>query len=258
MADQEILVERAGGVVTVTLNRPERKNAISRAMWGELTNLCGEISSSDEDRAVVFTGAAGEFCSGADLSGKPTGDRHELFWMQTVGACCLAIANLPQPTIAKVSGVAVGAGMNMALACDLVAADTTARFSEIFARRGLSVDFGGTWSLPRRVGLHRAKELSLLGDIIDAAEAERIGLVNRVVAPDELDAVVADWASRLAAGPPIALAQTKAMLNDSFAVTLAQALEAEGAAQALNFSTNDTAEALRAFLDKREPKFEGR
>jgi 2-(1,2-epoxy-1,2-dihydrophenyl)acetyl-CoA isomerase len=177
--------------------------------------------------------------------------------MRTVGACCLAVANLPQPTIAKVSGVAVGAGMNLALACDLVAADTTARFSEIFSKRGLSVDFGGTWSLPRRIGLHRAKELALLGDIIDAAEAERLGLVNRVVAPGLLDGVVGDWAGRLAAGPPIALAQTKAMLNNSFAVTLAQALEAEGAAQALNFTTKDTVEALNAFVDKREPRFEG-
>lgn len=257
MDDQPLLVDRADGVVTVTLNRPERKNAITREMWVGLTDICHEIADRSDDRAVVVTGAGGDFCSGADLSGAPTGDRHDLFWMRTVGECCLAVTNLPQPTIAKVSGVAVGAGMNMALACDLVAADTTARFSEIFSKRGLSVDFGGTWSLPRRIGLHRAKELALLGDIIDAAEAQRLGLVNRVVAPGELDGVVGDWASRLAAGPPIALAQTKAMLNNSFVVTLAQALEAEGAAQALNFTTKDTTEALHAFVDKREPRFEG-
>ncbi|CAN5550663.1 MAG: enoyl-CoA hydratase/isomerase family protein [Acidimicrobiia bacterium] len=257
MDDQPLLVDRVDGVVTVTLNRPQRKNAITGDMWIGLTTICNEIADRSDDRAVVLTGAGGEFCSGADLSGAPTRDRHDLFWMRTVGACCLAVANLPQPTIAKVSGVAVGAGMNLALACDLVAADTTARFSEIFSKRGLSVDFGGTWSLPRRIGLHRAKELALLGDIIDAAEAERLGLVNRVVAPGLLDGVVGDWAGRLAAGPPIALAQTKAMLNNSFAVTLAQALEAEGAAQALNFTTKDTVEALNAFVDKREPRFEG-
>ncbi|MDQ3737547.1 MAG: enoyl-CoA hydratase-related protein, partial [Actinomycetota bacterium] len=216
-----------------------------------------EVAERSGDRVVVFTGAGGDFCSGADLSGAPTGDRHDLFWMRTVGDCCLAVANLPQPTIAKVSGVAVGAGMNLALACDLVVADTTSRFSEIFSKRGLSVDFGGTWSLPRRIGLHRAKELALLADIIDADEAERIGLVNRVVAPGELDGVVGDWANRLAAGPPIAMAQTKAMLNNSFAVTLAQALETEGSAQALNFTTKDTAEAMDAFINKREPRFEG-
>jgi len=257
MDDRSLLVDRSEGVVTVTLNRPKRKNAITRDMWTGLIDICHDIANRSDDRVVVFTGAGGDFCSGADLSGAPTGDRHDLFWMRTVGDCCLAVANLPQPTIAKVSGVAVGAGMNMALACDLVVADTTARFSEIFSKRGLSVDFGGTWSLPRRIGLHRAKELALLADIIDAAEAERIGLVNRLVAPGELDGVVGDWTARLAAGPPIAMAQTKAMLNNSFAVTLPQALESEGAAQALNFTTKDTAEALDAFINKRQPRFEG-
>jgi 2-(1,2-epoxy-1,2-dihydrophenyl)acetyl-CoA isomerase len=259
MSDQEIVVDRQGdGVVTITLDRPRRKNAITEEMWRSLTAICHEIADRGDDRAVVITGAGGEFCSGADLSGESGGERHRLFKMQVVGDCCLAVANLPQPTIAKVSGVAVGAGMNLALACDLVVADSTARFSEIFSKRGLSVDFGGTWSLPRRIGLHRAKELSLLADIIDATEAERIGLVNRVVDPSALDAFVADWSARLAAGPPIAMAQTKAMLNNSAGMSLAEALEAEGAAQALNFSTSDTAEAMKAFLDKREPRFEGR
>lgn len=259
MSDQDIVVDRQGdGVVTITLDRPRRKNAITEEMWRSLTAICHEIADRGDDRAVVITGAGGEFCSGADLSGESGGERHRLFKMHVVGDCCLAVANLPQPTIAKVSGVAVGAGMNLALACDLVVADSTARFSEIFSKRGLSVDFGGTWSLPRRIGLHRAKELSLLADIIDATEAERIGLVNRVVDPGELDAFVDDWSARLAAGPPVAMAQTKAMLNNSAGMSLAEALEAEGAAQALNFSTRDTAEAMQAFLDKREPRFEGR
>ena len=146
----------------------------------------------------------------------------------------------------------------MALGCDLIVASDEARFSEIFARRGLSIDFGGSWLLPRLVGLHRAKELALFADIISAKEAEAIGLVNRVVPAGELDAFVDDWAVKLAAGPPIALAQTKRLLNNSFEVTLEQALEDEGWAQTVNFGTADTAEAMAAFLAKREPKFEGR
>jgi 2-(1,2-epoxy-1,2-dihydrophenyl)acetyl-CoA isomerase len=146
----------------------------------------------------------------------------------------------------------------MALGADLVVASTNARFSEIFARRGLSVDFGGSWLLPRIVGMHKAKELALLADIIDAAEAERIGLVNRVVDDAQLDEFVADWARRLAAGPPIALAMTKRMLSNSMNVTLEEALDDEGMAQTVNFSTKDTAEAMAAFVQKRDPRFEGR
>ena len=142
--------------------------------------------------------------------------------------------------------------------CDLIAAASTARLSEIFARRGLSLDVGGSWLLPRLVGMHRAKELALLAEIIPAAEAERIGLVNRVTSDHELDAVVDDWAGRLAAGPPLALAMSKRLLNQAFAGGLAEALEAEGMAQAVNTSTDDTKEALRAFFQKREPKFSGR
>jgi enoyl-CoA hydratase/carnithine racemase len=260
MGTDTLLVERADGVVTVTLNRPHRKNAIPAAMWVELADVFAEIARRADDRAMIITGAGGDFCSGADLSGDagegpPT---HQLSAMRTVGAACQAIASVPQPTIAKVSGVAVGAGMNMALLCDLVVADTTARFSEIFARRGLSIDFGGSWILPRRIGLHRAKELTLLGDIIDAEEADRIGLVNRIVDPGDLDKTVATLARRLADGPPIALAQSKRLLNNAFDVTLAQALDDEGAAQTVNFGTRDTAEAIAAFVERRDPAFTGR
>jgi 2-(1,2-epoxy-1,2-dihydrophenyl)acetyl-CoA isomerase len=170
----------------------------------------------------------------------------------------LALHQMPQPAIAKIRGVAVGAGLNLALGCDLIAASSTARLSEIFARRGLSLDVGGSWLLPRLIGLHRAKELALLAEIIPAEEAERIGLVNRVVPDAELDALVDDWAGRLAAGPPIALALSKRMLNHAFAGSLAEALEAEGMAQTVNVGTEDTKEALRAFFHKRDPKFSGR
>jgi len=256
---ETIDVQRAEGIVTVTLSRPEKKNAANATMWDELLVTFREIGENPLDRCVVLTGAGGDFCSGADLSSRGEGpERHQLAVMRHIGDVALALHRLPQPVIAKIRGVAVGAGLNMALGCDLVVASSTARFSEIFARRGLSIDFGGSWLLPRRIGLHRAKELALLADIIDATEAERIGLVNRVVADEELDAFVDGWARRLAAGPPIALAQTKRMIDNAMHVTLEQALDDEGAAQTVNFSTADTAEAMAAFLEKRDPKFQGR
>jgi enoyl-CoA hydratase/carnithine racemase len=258
MALETLLVDRADGIVTVTMNRPEKKNAANGVMWDELLVTFREIAASSDDRVVVLTGAGGAFCSGADVSGMGGRDTHGLANMRHISDIAMALYRLPQPTIAKVRGVATGAGMNMALLCDLIVASDTARFSEIFARRGLTIDFGGSWALPRRVGMHRAKELTLLTDIIDAAEADRIGLVNRVVPDAELDKFVDDWATRLAAGPPIALAQSKRLLNNAIGNTLEQALDEEGAAQTVNFSTKDTAEAVSAFLEKRDPTFQGR
>jgi enoyl-CoA hydratase/carnithine racemase len=257
---ETIDVSRESGTVTITLNRPAKKNAANAQMWSELLETFRSISSGGEDRVVVLTGAGGDFCAGADLTAGGTGapGQHQLAAMRHIGDVALSLHRLPIPTIAKVRGVAVGAGCNMALSCDLVVASENARFSEIFARRGLSIDFGGSWLLPRIVGMHRAKELALFADIIDAAEAERIGLVNRVVPDAEIDEFVAAWAARLAAGPPIALAMTKRMLNNSLQVAMEEALDNEGVAQSLNFTTADTAEAMKAFVDKREPRFEGR
>ncbi|MEX2627524.1 MAG: enoyl-CoA hydratase [Ilumatobacteraceae bacterium] len=259
-AYETLLFERDVGIARVTMNRPERKNAANDAMWGDLLDVARRISADDSIRAVVLTGAGGAFCSGADVSGMGSGERdvHQLAAMREITDVCLAWYRIPQPTIAKVRGVAVGAGMNLALVCDLLVAGDTARFSEIFARRGLSIDFGGSWSLPRRVGMHRAKELALLADIVDATEAEAMGLVNRVLPDAELDAFVDDWAGRLAAGPPIALAMTKRLLNNSMGVTLEEALDDEGLSQTVNFGTSDTREAVMSFIDKREPTFGGR
>jgi enoyl-CoA hydratase/carnithine racemase len=260
---ETIDVNRAdGGIVTITLNRPAKKNAISPTMWDELLTTFREIGSNDGvDRVVVLTGAGGAFCSGADLSrglNVTERPRNQLFSMRHVADVCLALHRMPQPTIAKVGGVAAGAGANLAFGCDLIVASDEARFTEIFARRGLTIDAGGSWLLPRLIGLHRAKELAFFADIISAKEAESFGLVNRVVPAGELDAFVDDWATKLAAGPPIALAQTKDLLNNSFQVTLEQALENEAKAQAVNGATADTAEAMKAFLQKRPPQFEGR
>ena len=256
---ETLSLERAdNGVVTLTLNRPERKNAMNAAMFNELRDVFREVDASTEDRVLVITGAGDAFCSGADLADRGKETRHVLHRLHWVADVAMALHRIPKPVIAKVNGVAVGAGMNLALAADLIVASDTARFSEIFARRGLSIDFGGSWLLPRLVGMHKAKELALLADIISAKEAEAMGLVNRVVPSAQLDAFVADWANRLAAGPPLALGMTKRLLSNSFSTTMDEALEAEGLAQSVNGGTEDTAEAIRAFLEKREPRFKGR
>jgi len=254
-----LAVERdARGVVTVTLDRPQKKNAIDYGMFSALREVFGEVTEREEDRVLVLTGAGGNFSAGADLGDPSTPQRHQLSMMQFYGSVGLALHQVPKPTIAKIRGVAVGAGLNLGLGCDLIAASEEARFSEIFSKRGLSLDVGGSWLLPRLVGLHKAKELALLADIIPAVEAERIGLVNRVVPDAELDAVVDDWAGRLAAGPPLALAMTKRMLNNAGNYGLAEALDAEAMAQSVNTASEDTKEAFKAFFKKREPTFRGR
>ncbi|HEX2850502.1 MAG TPA: enoyl-CoA hydratase [Acidimicrobiales bacterium] len=256
---ETILVERDDrGVVTVTLNRPEKKNAANGKMWDELHAVFTEVADRDTDRVLVITGAGDAFCSGADLSSVDELARSGMTRMRHIGLTALALHRLAKPTIAKVNGVAAGAGCNMALGCDLVVASDTARFSEIFARRGLTIDFGGSWLLPRIVGLHKAKELALFAEVISAKEAEAMGLVNRVVPAGELDAFVDDWAGRLAAGPPVALSMTKTLLNNAFMVSMEQAIEDEARTQNVNFGTSDFREAVSAFLEKRDPRFEGK
>jgi enoyl-CoA hydratase/carnithine racemase len=255
---ETLLVDVAGnGVVTVTMNRPERKNAANGVMWDELRDTWTEISLDPAVRCLVMTGAGDAFCSGADLGGGGS-EMNQLQSMNMIHMTVQALHNIMVPVVAKVNGVAAGAGMNMALACDLIVASDQARFSEIFARRGLTVDFGGTWILPRLVGLHKAKELAFFADIISAEEAADIGLVNKVVPHAELDAAVAEWADRLAAGPPVALAMTKRLLTLNATADRPTALEGEGMAQTVNFGTDDTREAIAAFIEKRPPEFKGR
>jgi 2-(1,2-epoxy-1,2-dihydrophenyl)acetyl-CoA isomerase len=257
---ETLQVERRNGVVTITLDRPKVKNAMNRRLWEELLDVLAEAATSTEDRAVVVTGAGGDFCSGADLGdgGPFSGDGHASFAMQWINQVPLALHRLPKPTIAKVRGVAAGAGANLAFGCDLIVAGDTARFTEIFAKRGLSIDFGGSWLLPRLIGLHRAKELAFFGDIVGAVDAERMGLLNRVVPDAELDGFVTGWAERLASGATVALAQTKRLLNESMHRSLAESLDAEGIGQLTAIGTRDAKEAVKAFLTKREPTFGGR
>jgi enoyl-CoA hydratase/carnithine racemase len=255
---EPVVLTSADGVTTITLNRPERKNAIDESMWRTLTTMLQQVRNDPDTRVVVLQGAGGDFCSGADV-GKSAHEEHPVPRLRRIGDVALALFELPMPVIAKVSGVAAGAGCNLALACDLVVASDKARFTEIFTRRGLSIDFGGSWLLPRIVGLQQAKRLALLAEVIDAAEAHRLGMVTWIRPDDQLDDFVADVAQKLAALPPIALVQTKALLNDGVGADLPAAIRNEAAAQAVNFATEDAPAAFRAFLDKTDaPRYSGR
>ncbi|MDP9182954.1 MAG: enoyl-CoA hydratase-related protein [Actinomycetota bacterium] len=248
-----VRVERAAGVVTVALDRPERKNGITGELVEELLRVLQEIAADPRDRVLVLTGSGGSFCSGMDLSEPVRPD--ELTFMQRVGSLCTQLFELPRPTIAKVRGAAIGFGANLALCCDLVVASEDAVFGEVFAERGLAMDGGGSWSLPRRVGLAKAKEIAFFGERITGLEGARIGLVNRAVKDDELDASVQEWAERLAAGPRRSLSLLKAGLNASFQQSFAESLAGETLAQALSFRSPEAKEGVKAFRDKRTPDF---
>ncbi|MCW0214610.1 MAG: enoyl-CoA hydratase [Pseudonocardia sp.] len=257
-SEQAVLTSLDDGIFTVTLNRPRRKNALDGATWEGLRAAFERAGNEREIRVLVLTGAGGDFCAGADLSGERDPDAHPLQRMRGVNEIALQLHELPIPTVAKVEGVAVGAGWNLALGCDLVVSSRTARFSQIFARRGLSLDFGGSWLLPKIVGLQQAKRLALLAEIIGAEEAEKLGLVTYLVEPGELDSFTADLAKRLAAAAPVALRQSKQLLNENADRTMRDALSSEARTQAINFGTEDAPAAFKAFMEKRDPEFTGK
>ena len=243
----------------LTLDRPETKNAIPPDGWRHLQSGFEEFEASDQ-RVLVVGGAGGAFCSGADLgadSGDQTvADRRRR--LGRVGDAALALHRLTKPTIAAVDGVAAGAGMNLALGCDIVIASERARFTEIFVRRGLTVDFGGTWILPRLVGLQRAKELAFTGRIVESDEALAIGLVLEVVSVAELEPRVTEIAEQVAANAPVGMMFTKQGLNASFESAMSEAIGREGKAQVVCLGSTDVVEGVAAFVEKRQPRFEGR
>ncbi|OBA36324.1 enoyl-CoA hydratase/isomerase family protein [Rhodococcus sp. 852002-51564_SCH6189132-a] len=250
----DVLVAQDGSVATITLSRPERKNAMTVEAWRSLRETFGALQHDDSVRAVILTGAGGDFCTGADMERRDSA--HPLDRMREINETALAVAEFSKPLIAQVEGYAVGAGWNMALLCDVVVASRTAKFGQIFARRGLSIDFGGSWILPRLVGLHQAKRLVMLADIVCAEEAYDLGLVTELVEPDALAGRAAELAARLAAAPPVAVSMSARMLEQGSSLTLREALENEARSQAINHAT-DAPDAMRAFVDKREPSFTG-
>ncbi len=248
-----------GSVRWLTLSHPGRRNAVPLTGWAELTEAFAAFEASSA-RVLVITGADGDFCAGADLD--PAGleeggiaSRNDR--MKVVGAAALALHRTTKPTVAAVDGVAVGAGMNLALGCDAVIATTRARFSEIFVARGLTVDFGGTWLLPRIVGLQRAKELALSGRIVEADEALHLGLCLELVEPEDLEAAATALAESFARGAPIGQMFAKQGINAAWEASFADAVSWEGQSQSICFSTADVTEGVQAFLEKRPPGFTG-
>jgi 2-(1,2-epoxy-1,2-dihydrophenyl)acetyl-CoA isomerase len=257
-------------VAWITLNRPEVRNAITPDQRERVISLLEEASASLHVRAVVITATGEGFCTGADLrSGratsvpKPDGapDRVMGDAARTIrrGAQRLvgAILDCERPVVAAVNGTAAGIGAHMAFACDLVVAADTARFIEVFVRRGISPDGGGAYLLPRLVGLQKAKELVFFGEDLHAEDAARLGLVNRVVQRDELEASAAELAGRLASGPTKAIAMAKWLLNRSLDSDRRTAFDEEAWAQELIVGTADSSEGLRAFAERRPPGFRG-
>ncbi|MFD3960889.1 MULTISPECIES: enoyl-CoA hydratase/isomerase family protein [Streptomyces] len=254
----------ASGVSWITLNRPEAMNALTPEQRERIIALLADASADPAVRAVVLTGTGRGFCAGADLRGAPDRVRERLPGdvARTIrlGAQRLvaAVLDCEKPVIAAVNGTAAGIGAHLAFACDLVLAADTARFIEVFVRRGLVPDGGGAYLLPRLVGPQRAKELMFFGDALSAADAERLGLVNRTVEAGELEAVATAWAERLAAGPTRALALTKQLVNDALTGDRATAFAAEAAAQEINMTTRDATEGVASFTERRTPDFQGR
>ncbi len=255
-----VKTEDRGAVRWLTLSAPERKNAVPSTGWDEIADAIDDFATS-EQRALVITGDGEDFCAGADLGGdrvRSTSAADNTARMRLPNRAALSLHRVKKPTIAAVDGVAVGAGMNLAIGCDIVVATSRARFAEIFVKRGLTMDFGGTWLLPRLVGLARARELALTGRMVYADEAEDIGLVTRVVEAGELPEVASEIADELAAGAPLAQRFVKEALDRSSAMTFEQALAFEEQAQALLLGSEDVVEGAEAFFGDRPPEFRGR
>lgn len=268
----ETIITRDDGVVTLTFNRPEKKNALTAANWQDLDRTLQEVAVNPADRVLVITGAGGNFSSGANLSGglgPAAGDEPAksgltgapaqgvIHDMRVVGELIGRLQRLPKPTIAVVDGVCVGVGFGVAMACDLVLSSDRARYILAFVKRGLALDGGASWTLPRAVGLRRAKQMAFFGEPVTSAQALEWGLITEVVPADELQAVGDDWARRLANSPTTAISLIKRQLDSSFGASFEEQVEGEARAQHVAFSTNDMKEGIKAFLERREPKFTG-
>jgi 2-(1,2-epoxy-1,2-dihydrophenyl)acetyl-CoA isomerase len=264
MEYRDIIVKRQDGVVTITLNKPDRLNAMSWDSWAELVDALRHASGDDDAKAIIITGAGRGFCSGTDLAaaavqreatpqevGRSKKLRSSYLVPYEVAAC-------QKPTIAAINGTTAGAGFALALACDIRIASEAARFGTIFVRRGLSPDFGCTFFLPRIVGLSRALELMYTGEMFDAQEALRLGLVSRLAPPDEVLPAAMDLAGRIAKGPSLAIEVTKRLAYRDLLRDLEDQVHMEEYWSRLCQTSEDAQEGIRSFLEKREPQFRGR
>ncbi len=264
MAPHETLAtDFRDGYLELALNRPEVLNALNEKVAAEILDVCREAAERDDVRAVLLRGEGRAFCAGGDLAAMEhsfEGNPAEFFEgpLGVIHEAALALARLPCPVVGAVHGAASGAGFNLALACDLLLCAEGTRFNQAFVKIGLVPDTGGTYFLPRRIGVSRALELFLLGEFVDAERALALGIVNRVVPPERLLEEARELARRLASGPTRAYAEIKDLVLRSATSTLAEALDAERAAQLRVAATEDFKEGVRAFYAKRAPGFRGR
>ena len=261
---QHLRIEIADQIAAVTLDRPEKLNALSRGLHDEMVQAANQLRADDDVRVLIITGAGRGFCSGADLTARPaengvSNDQaarlDEFGW---VGAQALAFGAIDKPTIAAVNGVAAGAGMSLALACDIRVGSEKARFKTVFLERSLSPDAGMTWFLPRIIGYARASELILTSRFVESDEALEIGLLNRRVAHDELMAAARETAAQIAFWPPMAARAAKRVIQRNLNATLEEGLRNEIVAIShARQAPHDVAEAQASFVERRQPQFTG-
>jgi 2-(1,2-epoxy-1,2-dihydrophenyl)acetyl-CoA isomerase len=259
-----LLYEVKDGIATLTLNRPERLNALGDTLRDDLQDALTVAGDDPAVRVLIVTGAGKGFCSGGDVKAmserKESGSGRPLMEKVAPGRdrTVQAQRDITKPVIAGVNGAAAGAGMNLALACDMRLASSAAKFSQAFVKRGLHPDWGGTYFLPRIVGTAKACEMIFTGEVIDAQEALRLGIVSAVHAPEALMPAALSLARKMADGPPIAIRLAKRAIYHNLDCDLRQALEFETFAQNICFDTDDAAEGIKAFVEKRPPSFRGR
>ncbi|GAB3826069.1 enoyl-CoA hydratase-related protein [Pontibacter rugosus] len=254
-----LLYDVQDGIATITLNRPDVFNAFNDQQSYDLQDALKQVSRDEQVRVVVLTGAGKAFCSGQDLKAIASASKRDLSESleKRYNPIIRAMRNLPKPIICKLNGVAAGAGCSLALACDVIVASRAASMIEVFVNVGLVLDSGSSFFLPRVVGSLKAFELSTLGSKVSAEEALELGMVNKVVSPEELDTAVAELAARYAASPTKAIGLMKKMLNKSFNSTLDEMLDYEAHCQKIAGNSEDYKEGVTAFNEKRKPQFKG-